>query len=148
MNSGDPNTQFPKTFENQNFNIYDMRVRRNEFKERKKERKKERENLILFLISAVRSFVRNCIISGHYPYGIHNGVEGLVNGDIDPLSWESVNGWAPAGGAYLGTKRTLPHGHFEAIAKQLREKKINGLFMIGGFEVLSLLSLLYMGDFS
>ena len=130
------------------FEAQNLRFPFNRFEVRLKGNDRQTENLYFFIISAVRSFVRNCIISGHYPYGIHNGVEGLVSGDIDPLSWESVNGWAPAGGAYLGTKRTLPHGHFEAIAKQLREKKINGLFMIGGFEVFTLLSSVYTGDFS
>ena len=88
----------------------------------------------LFVFSAVRSFVRNCILKGHNPYGVHNGVEGLVKGDIESLSWESVTGWVHAGGANLGTKRTLPTGKFEEIAKQLREKNINGLLLIGGFE--------------
>ncbi len=38
------------------------------------------------------------------------------------------------GGALLGTKRTLPQGKLEAVAKQLREHNINGLLLIGGFE--------------
>jgi len=73
--------------------------------------------------AAARSFVRNCILSGHYPLGVHNGVEGLVSGDIESMSWESVNGWAPMGGALLGTKRTLPTGKFEQGSKY-----INNLF--------------------
>ena len=72
--------------------------------------------------------------SGHYPFGIHNGVEGFVNGDIDSMSWESVNGWAPMGGALLGTKRTLPEGKYEAIAKNIRERSIQGVLFVGGFE--------------
>ena len=85
-------------------------------------------------IPAVRSFVRNCIIAGHYPFGVSNGVEGLESGDIHPLTWESVNGWAHSGGAKLGTKRTLPTGKYEKMAKQLAEKNIHGLLLIGGFE--------------
>ena len=66
--------------------------------------------------------------------GIHNGVEGLINGDIETMSWEAVNGWTPMGGALLGTKRNLPEGKFDAVAKTLREHKISGLLLIGGFE--------------
>lgn len=84
--------------------------------------------------AAVRSFVRNCIITGHVPLGIHNGVEGLVSGDIEVMSWESVNGWTPMGGALLGTKRTLPAGKFEQVAQCFKEKNINGVLFIGGFE--------------
>ena len=50
------------------------------------------------------------------------------------LSWESVNGWAPIGGTKFGTKRTLPTGKFDEVAKQLRDHKISGILMIGGFE--------------
>jgi 6-phosphofructokinase 1 len=32
--------------------------------------------------SAVRSFVRNCIYRGDTVYGIHDGVEGLVAGNV------------------------------------------------------------------
>jgi 6-phosphofructokinase 1 len=71
---------------------------------------------------------------GHYPLGIHNGIEGLMNGDIESMSWESVNGWAPMGGALLGTKRTLPAGKFEAVSRKIREHKIQGILLVGGFE--------------
>lgn len=45
-----------------------------------------------------------------------------------------VTGWVGQGGAFLGTKRTLPEGKFEKIAAKLREFKIHGLLIIGGFE--------------
>lgn len=35
--------------------------------------------------SAVRSFVRNCIYRGDTVYGIHDGVEGLVAGNVSSL---------------------------------------------------------------
>jgi len=35
--------------------------------------------------SAVRSFVRNCIYRGDTVYGIHDGVEGLVAGNVSIL---------------------------------------------------------------
>lgn len=87
--------------------------------------------------AAVRSFVRNCILLGHQPYAIHSGVEGFAEGDIHPMTWESVNGWAPKGGAMLGTKRTLPTGKIDAIAEQITAKNLQGLLIIGGFEAYS-----------
>ena len=66
--------------------------------------------------------------------GFTNGFEGLFTNNFVNLTWESVNGWALIGGAKMGTKRTLPTGKFEEVAKQLREHHISGLFIIGGFE--------------
>lgn len=45
-----------------------------------------------------------------------------------------MTGWVGQGGAFLGTKRTLPEGKFEKIATKLKEFKIQGLLIIGGFE--------------
>lgn len=72
--------------------------------------------------AAVRSFVRNCIITGHNPIGIHNGIEGIVNDDIEVMTWEQVNGWTPTGGALLGTKRTLPEGKYAQV-RSIKTKK-------------------------
>lgn len=36
--------------------------------------------------AAVRSFVRNCIYRGDTVYGIHDGVEGLVAGNVSSAS--------------------------------------------------------------
>merc|ERR1719419_303271 len=58
--------------------------------------------------AAVRSFTRNCIYSGNTPLGVHNGVDGLLKGDIKPINWADVSGWVSEGGALLGTKRTTP----------------------------------------
>lgn len=109
--------------------------------------------------AAVRSFVRNCIYRGDSVFGIHDGIEGLIAGDIKQMHWychhfvisvnasisfnflfflcifrSDVTGWVGQGGAFLGTKRTLPEGKFEKIAAKLREFKIHGLLIIGGFE--------------
>ena len=40
-----------------------------------------------------RSFVRNCIYSGNQPYGIHNGIDGLINDEVRPIEWSDVTGW-------------------------------------------------------
>jgi len=84
--------------------------------------------------AAVRSFARNCIYSGNQPFGIHNGIDGLVNGEVRPIEWSDVTGWVVEGGSLLGTKRTLPKGKLEECAANLAKFKIQGLVVIGGFE--------------
>ncbi|XP_062131577.1 ATP-dependent 6-phosphofructokinase isoform X7 [Drosophila sulfurigaster albostrigata] len=84
--------------------------------------------------AAVRSFVRNAIYRGDVVYGVNDGVEGLIAGNVRELGWSDVSGWVGQGGAYLGTKRTLPEGKFKEIAARLKEFKIQGLLIIGGFE--------------
>ena len=103
--------------------------------------------------AAVRSFTRNCIYSGNVPLGIHNGVDGLMAGEVEQLQWADVTGWVSEGGALLGTRRTLPekvsnptyiiwhrcysiwpHQNYSAVAEQLARHKIQGLVVIGGFE--------------
>jgi len=84
--------------------------------------------------AAVRSFARNCIYSGNQPFGIHNGIDGLINGEVRPIEWADVAGWIVEGGSLLGTKRTLPKGKFEDIAAKLAQFKIQGLMVVGGFE--------------
>ncbi|XP_063848449.1 ATP-dependent 6-phosphofructokinase-like isoform X4 [Scylla paramamosain] len=84
--------------------------------------------------AAVRSFVRNCIYRGDTVYGIHDGIDGLVEGNVQEMTWAEVTGWVGQGGAFLGTKRTLPDKHFEQVAARLREYKLHSLLIIGGFE--------------
>jgi hypothetical protein len=75
-------------------------------------------------------------------------VEGLVNGDIEAMSWESVNGWTPMGGALLGTKRTLPQGKFEACAKQIRDNNIQVTTYTRAVDVSCYVDTAYHGDLS
>jgi len=84
--------------------------------------------------AAVRSFTRNCIYSGNTPIGIHNGIDGLLSGEVEHLQWSQVTGWVSEGGALLGTRRTLPASNFKSCAEQLGRHKIQGLVVIGGFE--------------
>ncbi|XP_058465453.1 ATP-dependent 6-phosphofructokinase isoform X1 [Malaya genurostris] len=84
--------------------------------------------------AAVRSFVRNCIYRGDTVMGIHDGIEGLVSGNIKKMEWADVTGWVGQGGAFLGTKRTLPEGKFKEIAARFKEFNIQALLIIGGFE--------------
>jgi len=84
--------------------------------------------------AAVRSFTKNCLYAGHTPVGIHNGVDGLVAGEVRDIAWADVDGWIGQGGALLGTKRTMPCVNFAGCAHQLQEHRIQGLVIVGGFE--------------
>ncbi|KAL3237255.1 hypothetical protein MRX96_048227 [Rhipicephalus microplus] len=66
--------------------------------------------------------------------GIHDGVEGLIDGNIHSIAWHDVSGWVGQGGAFLGTKRTLPGNMMEQCVAKLREFRIQALLVIGGFE--------------
>ncbi len=84
--------------------------------------------------TAVRAAVRLGVDQGHMMFGVRNGFEGLIAGDISEMNWMSVNGWAPLGGAELGTNRKTPSGKdFYAIARTFEEHQIQGLLMIGGW---------------
>uniref|UniRef100_A0A3Q3WJH9 ATP-dependent 6-phosphofructokinase n=1 Tax=Mola mola TaxID=94237 RepID=A0A3Q3WJH9_MOLML len=84
--------------------------------------------------AAVRSAVRVGIAEGHKMFAVSDGFEGLYKGQIKEIKWGDVGGWTGQGGSLLGTKRTLPGKHLEAIAEQLRIHNINALLVIGGFE--------------
>ncbi|XP_053620699.1 ATP-dependent 6-phosphofructokinase isoform X2 [Plodia interpunctella] len=84
--------------------------------------------------AAVRSFVRNCIYRGDTVLGIHDGIEGFISGNIVKMEWSDVTGWVAQGGAFLGTKRTLPGDKKSDIAARIKQFNIQGLLIIGGFE--------------
>ena len=84
--------------------------------------------------TAVRVATRLGIDQGHIMLGVKNGFRGLIEGDIEPLEWMSVQGWAPKGGSELGTNRKVPAGSdFYAIARHIEEYDIQGLLVIGGW---------------
>jgi 6-phosphofructokinase 1 len=84
--------------------------------------------------TAVRAAIRLGIDKGHVMLGVRNGFPGLITGDIREMDWMSVNGWAPTGGAELGTNRRIPgDSDFYAIARNIEEYHIHGLLIIGGW---------------
>jgi 6-phosphofructokinase 1 len=84
--------------------------------------------------TASRSAVRLGIDRGHTLLGIHNGFEGLADGEIQEMNWMSVNGWASMGGSELGTSRKIPQGaDLYAVARNLEKYEIDGLMVIGGW---------------
>ena len=54
-------------------------------------------------------------------------------GAINPLTWESVNGWTSEGGAKLGSQPTLPAKKLKEIAFQLGKHNVQALLIVGGF---------------
>ena len=66
--------------------------------------------------------------------GIHNSFQGLIDGEVEEMSWMSVNGWAPMGGSELGTNRKSPAGaDFYQIARNIEKFDIQGILLIGGW---------------
>lgn len=86
--------------------------------------------------AAVRSFTRNVISRGEIVLGIHEGIDGLIEGQVSPIPWSEVAGWVNQGGANLGTRRTLPGdgNNMELSVEKIREFRIQGLLIVGGFE--------------
>jgi 6-phosphofructokinase 1 len=87
--------------------------------------------------AAIRCAVRLGLQRGHTPVAIFNGFRGLIDGDVRPLNWLDVDGWAVKGGSEIGTNRTLPSADFGSIACQLQRFRIEALMIVGGFEAFS-----------
>jgi len=94
--------------------------------------------------AAVRSFVRNSIYRGDTVLAIQDGIDGLLEGKVKEMGWGDVTGWVTQGGAFIGTKRTLPQKHMEKVAARFKEFKIQALLIIGGFE--AYLTLIQLSD--
>ncbi|KAH8117709.1 6-phosphofructokinase [Phellopilus nigrolimitatus] len=69
-----------------------------------------------------------------YPLAIFNGFRGLLDDNLDELSWLRVDSWMTRGGSELGTNRTLPDIDLGAIAAQFQKHRFDAFFLIGGFE--------------
>ncbi|MGC9523094.1 MAG: 6-phosphofructokinase [Anaerolineae bacterium] len=94
--------------------------------------------------TAVRAAVRLGTDRGHIILGVRNGLDGLINGDIQEMDWMSVAGWATRGGSELGTNRDVPtRAHLYSIARTLEEHRVQGLLMIGGWAGYETAHLLY-----
>ncbi|XP_070208745.1 ATP-dependent 6-phosphofructokinase-like isoform X3 [Littorina saxatilis] len=94
--------------------------------------------------AAVRSFVRLGLTQGYRVLGIQDSFDGLIAGRVRPMGWTQVHGWAGKGGSLLGTKKQLASDvSMGGIAEKLREFKIDGLLIVGGFEAFHSLFQLY-----
>ncbi|MGO1459044.1 MAG: 6-phosphofructokinase [Flaviflexus sp.] len=83
--------------------------------------------------TAARTAVRLGIDRGYEMVGIKDGLPGLVDGKLVPLSWWDVESWSSTGGAALGTRRRIPSiDEFYAMGRTIEDAKIDGIMIIGG----------------
>ncbi len=84
--------------------------------------------------TAARAAIRLGLDKGHIMLGIHNGFEGMVEGEVEVMDWMSVSGWATRGGSVLGTTRRVPQGRdLYSIARVIEDHHIDALLLIGGW---------------
>lgn len=85
--------------------------------------------------AAIRAVVRAAVGQGLEVYGIRHGYQGLIDGDLAPMTARSVSGIINRGGTILHTARCMafmePEGRVRA-AQTLRAHGIEGLVVIGG----------------
>lgn len=90
--------------------------------------------------AATRTAARYCLARGHTPLAVQNGFKGLLDDAVFPLSWLKVDSWMTRGGSELGTNRATPDADsLGDIASKFQKHRIDGLFMIGGFEAFTAL---------
>lgn len=85
--------------------------------------------------AAIRAVVRSGIYFGKHMFGILHGYEGMINGEIIPLSSASVSNIIQRGGTILKTARSqhfLKAEGMKKAATQLKKNKIDGVVAIGG----------------
>ncbi|ASN05015.1 6-phosphofructokinase [Virgibacillus necropolis] len=85
--------------------------------------------------AAIRAVVRKSIYHGLEIYGIENGFQGLMNGNIRKMEIGSVGDIIQRGGTILFSARSeefkTPEGQQRGI-EQLKKHEIEGLIVIGG----------------
>ncbi len=85
--------------------------------------------------ACIRAVVRTGIRSGLAVYGVCKGYEGLIDGDMAPLSGDDVSGIIQRGGTILHSARSerfrTGEGREQA-ARSLAEERIDGVVLIGG----------------
>ncbi|MDO9549200.1 MAG: 6-phosphofructokinase [Candidatus Marinimicrobia bacterium] len=85
--------------------------------------------------AAIRAVVRTAIDEDIYVFGIYGGYEGLIVGEVMPLSRRSVSNIIQKGGTFLKTSRSEAFRHKAGRkrgADVLKEWDINDLVVIGG----------------
>lgn len=85
--------------------------------------------------AAIRAVVRSAVYGGLEVYGIHQGFEGLINGNIEPMGAGSVADIIHRGGTILQTSRSEGFKTLEGrerAAALLRQWGIGHLVIIGG----------------
>ncbi len=85
--------------------------------------------------AAIRAVVRTGASFGFELLGVRHGYAGLMAGDLIPLGPRDVGGIIQRGGTVLGTSRCpafLTEAGQQAAARQLRDRDVSGLVVIGG----------------
>lgn len=85
--------------------------------------------------AAVRAVVRRALNMGIEVVGIHRGYAGLLNGELEPMTPESVADIIARGGTFLRSARCKEMVELEyqiKAAEKCRENGIDGLVVIGG----------------
>lgn len=97
--------------------------------------------------AATRAATAYCLTRGHKPIALHNGFSGLIRhhsdkpvGAVRDVNWLDAESWSSKGGSEIGTNRTLPEEDYETVADVFKAHKIQGLFVIGGFEAFTAVS--------
>jgi 6-phosphofructokinase 1 len=94
--------------------------------------------------TASRAVARLGLDKGHIMLGIHNGFEGLADGEVEELDWMSMAGWASRGGSDLGTSRMIPKGSdLYNIARNIEVHNIEALLIVGGWNAYEAVHRLY-----
>ena len=85
--------------------------------------------------AAIRAVTRVGLNSGLEVFGIYNGYKGMVDGYIEPLTFEAVSEIVNRGGTILGSAR-LPEFKDEEVRRkairQLQKRGIEAVVVIGG----------------
>lgn len=85
--------------------------------------------------TAVRAAVRLGLDKGHTMLAVRDGVVGFLENKVQEMHWTSVHGWVARGGAELGAnRRELQEDEYAIVAERLREQRIDGILMIGGWK--------------
>jgi 6-phosphofructokinase 1 len=91
------------------------------------------------LNAVIRAVVKRAEQGGDEVLGIRNGWNGLLTGNVEPLTPYSVTGILPKGGTILGTSRTNPFKSQEGVQKCLdffRKYGLEALIAVGGEDTL------------
>ncbi|HEX8091478.1 MAG TPA: ATP-dependent 6-phosphofructokinase [Blastocatellia bacterium] len=92
------------------------------------------------LNAVIRAVVRRAMVDRVPVLGIHSGWQGLIDGDIEPLTRYSVAGIQYKGGTILGTSRCNPLEGDESLLKirdNWRKFGLSSLIVVGGNGTLS-----------
>lgn len=98
------------------------------------------------LNAAIRATAKCAINEGYEVIGVHNGWEGLLNEDVEPLDRVRTSGIIDRGGTILGSSRTSPlqiENGPQKVFETFKKLGLNALVVLGGEGTLSVSSKLY-----